>query len=776
MTRKKIYSSKAQKIEKDNILNSLTKKEIERIVSFEEPEPFEILGPHLLPGGYLAIRTFLPRAKEVWIQRLNGRFAAKRMQKIHDAGLYQVVFEKQQELFSYKIQSVDENGHKAEFCDPYAFLSDISDEDLYLIGRGQHYQSYDKFGAHLRTFAGVAGVHFSVWAPNAKSVSVIGNFNHWAHGVHPMTRLRFSGIWGLFIPGLTEGEVYKYAIKPSDGSHSLLKTDPYAFQAELRPNTASVVADLGRYAWKDRAWLETRKQKQTTGQPVSIYEVHLGSWKRDGQKNWEFLDYRQLAHELVDYVKKAGYSHIELLPVTEHPLDQSWGYQVVNYYAPTSRFGTPDDFMYFVDYCHQHAIGVILDWVPAHFPKDPHGLAYFDGTPLYAYDDWKKAEHRDWGTLVFDYGKKEVRNFLISSALFWLDKYHLDGLRVDAVASMLYLDYSRQQGQWEPNCFGGNENLEAVDFLKEFNETVHARFPDVLTIAEESTAWPGISHPVRFGGIGFNMKWNMGWMHDSLEYFSHDPVYRKYHQGKLTFSLAYAFSEKFVLPVSHDEVVHGKRSLLEKMPGDDWQKFANVRLFYGWMFGHPGKKLLFMGNDLGQRREWNCEQSIDWHLLNCDWHNRLNYYLADLQKLYKGYPVLYEMDFDPQGFEWIDFTDADASVVSFIRWAKDRKQCLVFVFNMTPVVRMKYRIGAPFEGRYSEVLNSDAVEYGGSGIGNSGEVHAENTPWHRRSYSLNLNLPPLGVVVFSWGLTKEKAHPTGKTGGQKRKGANPWIH
>ncbi|MBN1687667.1 MAG: 1,4-alpha-glucan branching protein GlgB [Candidatus Omnitrophica bacterium] len=738
-----------KKILKDWAKRSLGLKEIERVVRFEEPEPFDVLGPHLLKAEKcVVIRAFLPRAVEAWVQ-MTGRKRKKRMmEKIHPGGFYQAIFEDEQSFFSYRIGFLDAAGYIQETEDPYAFSTEISDFDLYLIGQGTHFRSYEKFGARTYTFQRTRGVHFALWAPNAKSVSVIGNFNHWRVGAHPMAKIHFSGVWGLFIPGLQEGEVYKFAIRSSFDNEIRVKADPYALQAELRPQTASVVASLDSYEWRDKKWMDYRPYKNFIKSPISIYEVHLGSWKRDEKSGWGFSNYRQLAHELVDYVKTRGYTHIELLPISEHPLDQSWGYQVVSYYAPTSRFGKPEDFMYFVDYCHENGIGVILDWVPAHFPKDVHGLADFDGGQIYAYGDWQKAEHRDWGTLVFDYGRNEVRNFLISNALFWLDKYHIDGLRVDAVASMLYLDYSRKDGEWNPNAYGGRENLEAVDFLKKFNETVHGRFPGVLTIAEESTAWPGVSKPTYMGGLGFSMKWNMGWMHDTLTYFSKDPIYRKYHQNLLTFSLVYAFSENFVLPVSHDEVVYGKRSLLEKMPGDDWQKFANVRLFFGYMFGHPGKKLNFMTNDIGQRNEWNCEQSMEWHLLNYEMHQKLNLFVGDLHKIYKENRALSEIDFDSPGFEWVDFSDADNCILSFIRWSRDRKQLLLFVFNMTPVPRFEYKVGVPKAGIYEEILNSDAREYGGSGIGNAGQAHSGKISWRDKPFSLSLNLPPLGVTVF----------------------------
>jgi len=737
---------------KDHVEQAITSREIERLIQFEEPEPFEILGPHFYKQDRtVVIRAYLPRAKTAWIKKTGPRRTRRVMEKIHPAGFFQAFFPDEDGNFPYKLNFECEDGVAEEHEDPYSFCTEISEFDLYLIGQGTHYKSYEKFGARLKTFNNVSGVHFALWAPNAKSISVVGNFNHWRPGAHPMSRIHFSGVWGLFIPGLKEGEVYKFAVRSSVDNQIRLKSDPYAYQAELRPQTASVVACLEEYKWRDRKWMTARQHWNYLDAPISVYEIHPGSWKRkqtDG--SWEFINYRQMAHELVAHCEMVGYTHVELLPIAEHPLDESWGYQVVNYYAPTSRFGTPEDFMYFVDYCHQHHIGVILDWVPAHFPKDGHGLADFDGRQIYAYEGWKKGEHKDWGTLVFDYGRNEVRNFLISNALFWLEKYHIDGLRVDAVASMLYLDYSRKAGEWEPNMYGGNENLEAIDFLKRFNETVHAHHPGVLTIAEESTAWPGVSRPTYLGGLGFSMKWNMGWMHDTLDYFEKDPVYRKYHQGTLTFSLIYAFSENFTLPISHDEVVYGKQSLLEKMPGDDWQKFANTRLFLGYMFAHPGKKLNFMTNDFGQRKEWNSTTSLDWHLLHYEPHQKLLHFTSDLHRVYKGHRAFYEMDFEPAGFEWIDFSDGDASVVSFARWSRDRRQMMLVTCNMTPMARMNYRIGVPVHGYFQEILNSDASEYGGGGIGNYGGQHTHTMSWHKRPYSLCLNMPPLAMNIYKW--------------------------
>lgn len=625
----------------------------------------------------------------------------------------------------------------------------LTDFDLHLIGEGTHYKSYEKLGAHVMEIDGIKGVHFAVWAPNAKSVSVVGDFNNWDAKKHRMHLLGNSGIWEIFIPDLDEGELYKFEITSKYNEYKEQKADPFAFFFEVRPKSAAIVYNIeNKHKWQDNEWMEARKNKNWLESPIAIYEVHLGSWMRVPEENNRFLTYKELSEKLIPYVKEMGYTHIELLPITEHPLDASWGYQTIGYYAPTSRFGRPEDFMYFIDKCHQNGIGVIIDWVPAHFPKDAHGLGFFDGTCLYEHEDPRKGEHRDWGTLIFNYGRYEVANYLISNALFWLDKYHIDGLRVDAVASMLYLDYSRKPGEWLPNIYGGNENLEAIAFIKKFNEVVHKYHPGILTIAEESTAWPSVSKPTYLGGLGFSMKWNMGWMHDTIEYFSKDPIYRKYHTDKLTFSMIYAFSENFILPFSHDEVVYGKRSMLNKMPGDDWQKFANLRTLYAYMYGHPGKKLLFMGSEFGQWNEWNFDNSLDWHLLQYEPHQKLKRFVKDLNHLYKSEPALYELDFSWQGFEWIDFHDSESSIVSFIRKAKHSDDLLVFVLNLTPVTRFGYRIGVPRGGFYREVLNSDSEIYWGSNQGNAGGVYADRVPMHGREYSLNLTLPPLSAVIF----------------------------
>jgi 1,4-alpha-glucan branching enzyme len=722
---------------------------IRQIVAGKCGDPFSVLGMHRKKDKYetiLEVRAFLPEAEEAWIvdDETGKQYP---MEKAHKQGFY-LLRQERGKVFPYHIKMRISGGGIAEIKDPYSFGRILTDFDLHLIVEGSHYNKYEKLGAHVTDINGTRGVHFGVWAPNASSVSVIGDFNRWDNRRHPMRSLGMAGVWEIFIPGIAEGEVYKFYIKSGVNAYEAEKSDPYGFYFEYRPKSASIVYDINNYSWDDDAWMEKRPHTKWHESPISVYEVHLGSWMRVPEEGNRFLTYRELADTLVEYVKQMGYTHIELLPVCEHPLDASWGYQTIGYFAPTSRHGTPDDFMYFVDACHQNGIGVILDWAPAHFPKDGHGLGFFDGTALYEHMDPRKGEHMDWGTLIFNYGRNEVRNFLISNALFWLEKYHIDGLRVDAVASMLYLDYSRKEGEWMPNQYGGRENLEAIDFIKKFNEITHQYFPGILTIAEESTAWPSVSRPVYLGGLGFDLKWNMGWMNDMLEYVSRESVHRKYHQNNLTFGLLYAFTENFMLVLSHDEVVHGKRSMLDKMPGDMWQKFANLRLFYGYMFGHPGKKLLFMGGEFGQWIEWNHEQSLDWHLTQYRPHNRLQKYVRDLNRLYTSDPVFFEVDFDHNGFEWVDFRDADSSIISFIRYSKEKKDHLVVVCNFTPVPRFAYRVGVPEKGYYREVLNSDSREYWGSNLGNAGGVHADYIPWHGKPFSMNIIIPPLSVLYF----------------------------
>ncbi len=621
----------------------------------------------------------------------------------------------------------------------------ITGYDLHLFNEGSHHKIFEKLGAHPAIQDGQSGTHFAVWAPSAQSVSLVCNFNSWDGRANPMKRLDGSGVWAVFIPGIAPGEVYKYEIMTPSGE-LVQKADPYAFYSELRPGTASIVYDLDNYEWRDKEWISTRDSDSTFDKPVSIYEVHLGSWARS--EDGGFLSYRDYAARLVDYAADMGYTHIELLPVAEHPLDDSWGYQVTGYYSVTSRYGRPEDFMYFVDECHSRGIGVIMDWVPAHFPKDGHGLARFDGTALYEHKDPRLGEHPEWGTLIFNYTRHEVRNFLIANAVFWFEKYHVDGIRVDAVASMLYLDYGRKKGQWIPNKHGGNQNLGAVEFLKQLNTTVYEYFPGIMMIAEESTSWPMITKPPYTGGLGFTYKWNMGWMNDYLRYVGMDPVYRKYHQNLITFSIMYAMSENFVLVLSHDEVVHGKYSMVGKMPGDYWQKFAGLRVTYGYMYGHPGKKLLFMGNEFGQFIEWDFHKGLDWNLLDYDKHAGLKNYMRDLNRLYTSEKAMHEVDFSFDGFEWIDCNDSDHSVISFIRKSRASEDILVFICNFTPVVYDDYRIGVPFEVYYKELLNSDSESYGGSNIGNLGGVQADNIPQMQRPYSLKIRIPPLAMVVF----------------------------
>jgi 1,4-alpha-glucan branching enzyme len=723
---------------------------IKKIIAAEHHDPFSVLGMHevkIKDKKGLVVRAFLPRAEEAFVVK-GGKTAVEfPMSKVHDEGFFECLFENSSAFFPYKIKAVSVAGNARTFTDPYGLLPVLSDYDLHLFGEGNHDTIYEKLGSHAIVHAGIAGVLFAVWAPNAKRVSVVGDLNGWDGRCHPMRVRGTSGVWELFIPELAEGELYKFEIKAADGS-LITKADPYGFYSETRPKTASIVYAVDKHAWKDRRWIARRDAADPLKQPISIYEVHLGSWMRVPEEDNRFLTYRELAPKLIAYVEEMGYTHIELLPVLAHPYDASWGYQVTGYFSPTPRFGPPEDLMYLIDRCHQHGIGVILDWVPAHFPKDAHALAQFDGSFLYEHQDTRKGEHREWGTLVFNYGRNEVRNFLISSALFWLDKYHFDGLRVDAVASMLYLDYSREPGEWVPNEFGGNENLEAIAFLKKLNEIVYRYFPGALMIAEESTAWPGVSRPTWLGGLGFGLKWNMGWMHDTLEYFSKEPVHRKFHHQNLTFSLLYAFYENFILPFSHDEVVHGKGSLLGKMPGDLWQKFANMRLLFGYMFSHPGKKHLFMGADIGQWSEWDHNASIEWHLLAYAPHRSLQMFVRDLNRLYRAEPALHEIDFHYSGFEWVDFHDADASIISFIRRGNDPQDFVVVVCNFTPVPRETYRLGVPQPGFYRELLNSDSAHYGGSNMGNSGGVEADAIPWSGKPCSLSIVLPPLSIVVF----------------------------
>lgn len=722
---------------------------IQNLLNGDHGDPFALLGPHPAGEGRVSIRAFRPAAKTAHVVRddTDQRIA---MTRLHDGGFFEATVEAPWPMPRYRIEIATHDGRTESGVDPYALKSLLGEMDLYLLNEGRHWQSYEKLGSHLREIDGVKGVHFAVWAPNAYRVSVIGPFNNWDARVHPMRFHPGSGIWELFVPGLEEWTLYKYDLRSRTNGYRTEKNDPYGFGSEMRPRTASLVVDLDRYAWNDAAWMAARAKDSPLNRPMSIYEVHLGSWRRK-TNGAEWLTYHELADQLIPYVKDMGYTHIELMPIMEHPLDMSWGYQVTGYFAVTSRYGTPHDFMYFVDRCHQHGIGVIADWVPAHFPKDGFALSYFDGTHLYEHADPRKGEHPDWGTYIFNYGRNEVRNFLISNALFWLKKYHIDGLRVDAVSSMLYLDFGRRDGEWLPNEYGGNENLEAIRFLQEANAVIHQEAPGAVTIAEESTAWPMVSRPTYLGGLGFTLKWNMGWMHDTLDYISKDPIHRRWHHNNLTFSLMYAFSENFVLSISHDEVVHGKGSLMGKIPGDWWQKFATLRLLHGYQVTHPGKKLMFMGGEFGQWREWSEVRSLDWHLIEqFDTHRRLQAWVRDLNHFYQGQPALWQHDFDPQGFRWIEANDADQSVYSYLRFADDPADFLVVALNFTPVPRYDYRIGVPEWGFYREVLNSDSDAYGGGNVGNLGGRHTDPVGWHSFPHSLSLTIPPLGMVILKW--------------------------
>ncbi len=715
-------------------------------------EPFEVLGPHsyeLDDQHYLAIRFFLPTAQTVAI-KLGGE--SYPMEKIHPDGLFEGIIVSPPAALNYTLSVTDYFANTRELYDPYSFGPVLTEYDLQLIGEGNHFRTYEKLGAHLAEINGVKGVSFAVWAPNARRVSLVGDFNNWDGRVLPMRLRHGLGVWELFVPEMGEGTVYKYEIKSEFNDYLVEKADPYGFFSEVRPRTASVVTDLDSYEWQDESWLtEGRAKSNTVKAAVSIYEVHLGSWRRRwgaAGHDESYLTYREMADQLVKYVKEQGFTHIELMPISEHPFDGSWGYQTIGYYAVTSRFGSPQDFMYLIDRCHQSGIGVFLDWVPAHFPKDQHGLGYFDGTHLYEHADPRQGEHADWGTFVFNFGRNEVRNFLLSNALFWLDKYHIDGLRVDAVASLLYLDYSRPDGAWIPNKYGGRENLEAIDFLKRFNELVHAEHANILTSAEDSTAWPMVTKPTYMGGLGFDLKWNMGWMHDMLDYMEQNPIYRRYHHHSLTFSLVYAFSENYILPFSHDEVVHLKHSMLDKMPGDVWQKFANLRALYGYMWAHPGKKLLFMGCEFGQWKEWNEREALEWELLDNPSHAGMLKFVADLNRLYQTEPALHEIDDSWEGFQWLEARDSDNSTLSFLRRGRKPGNELVVCCNFTPIPRYNYRIGVPRPGFYTEVLNSDAGEYWGSNLGNLGGRQSDEWAWGEQPYSISLTLPPLSTIIL----------------------------
>jgi len=722
-------------------MTTLTPETLSAIVGGYHGAPFDVLGIHPIAGGMI-VHTFQPQAKSASV--IIGKESFE-MNKIHDDGLFEFVTKTHKDFFNYQLLITLSDDHTYTIEDPYRFAPVLSEDDLFLFNEGNHFKLYEKFGAQLITHEGVAGVSFAVWAPNAERVSVIGDFNNWDGRRHPLRPRGASGVWEIFIPQLRAGDLYKYEIKTRYQGYVAAKADPFGFGSEMRPNTSSMICDVNHFDWRDDQWMRTRQVKQSLNSPISVYEVHLGSWRRKDEN--EFLNYHELADQLIGYVKEQGFTHIELLPITEHPFDGSWGYQSLGYFAPTSRFGSPADFVHFIDQAHRNGVGVIVDWVPAHFPKDGFGLSFFDGTHLYEHSDPRLGEHQDWGTLIFNFGRNEVAEYLLNSALFWLDKYHIDGLRVDAVASMLYLDYSRKAGEWQPNKFGGRENLEAVAFIKRFNELTHLNFPDVLTFAEESTAWPMVSRPTYIGGLGFDLKWNMGWMHDILEYMHEDPIHRRYHHNSLTFSLLYAFTENFILPLSHDEVVHGKGALLAKMPGDTWQQFANLRALYAYMFAHPGKKLLFMGDEFGQWNEWNDGQSLDWILLDFDTHRGLQKCVGDLNKLYVSEAALHEIDFSWEGFQWIDFHDVDSSIVSFIRRSHNSADEIVVAVNLTPVPRYGYRVGVPQAGMWREIFNSDSSYYGGSNVGNV-LLLTDDKPWQGQNFSVMMTLPPLGVVYL----------------------------
>jgi 1,4-alpha-glucan branching enzyme len=714
-----------------------------RILEASHADPFSYLGPHLSPDGKAVVRAIQPLAHtlSVVLKQTGETFVGD---LLHPNGLFEVALPSRVWGQPYEISWLTQEGKTHQHADPYSFGLCLGDQDMHYFREGRHWNLYEILGAHRRTFNGVEGMLFAVWAPNAKRVSVVGDFNAWDGRVNPMRLRMEAGIWELFLPDIGSHAHYKFELIGPDGA-LFNKSDPFAFYSQHGPQTASLTWDFHHYRWSDDAWMTQRKDRDLYREPMSIYEVHLGSWKR--KEGDRMLTYRELGDELIPYAKDLGFTHLELMPVSEFPFDGSWGYQVGGYFAPTSRHGNPDEFREFVDRCHQAGLGVIVDWVPAHFPKDAHGLAKFDGSCLYEHADPRQGEHMDWGTLIFNFGRNEVRNFLIANALFWLEMYHIDGIRVDAVASMIYLDYSREAGQWVPNRFGGRENLEAIAFMRELNYQCYMRNPGITMIAEESTAWSGVSRPVSTGGLGFGFKWNMGWMNDSLRYMEKDPIHRKHHHGEATFSMLYAYDENFILVLSHDEVVHGKKSLLDKMPGDRWQKFANLRMFYAWMWTHPGKKLLFMGCEIGQWREWSHERSLDWEVLLGEDHRGLKLLLRDLNHLYTGQKALHRRDHEPGGFWWLEPNDGENSLFAFGRKDPEGRTCYV-VINATPVPREGYRMGVEESGFYRELLNTDAVEYGGSGIGNGGGVPAQPTPWQGQPCSIEISLPPLGTLVM----------------------------
>ena len=720
--------------------------DIFHIVNGEHSDPHTVLGMHEMEEDgrkAVVVRAFLPHAAGITVIDYANKRKKYPMERLHADGFFEVTIADREEWFRYQLEYTDADGNTWRSYDPYSFSPTLSEFDRHLFGAGTHYEIYEKMGGRLMTHEGARGAAFSVWAPNAKAVSVIGDFNNWDARRSPMRRLGESGIWELFLPAAAEGDKYKFHVTQCDG-RVVDKTDPYGVYAEVRPNNASVLYPLKRYKWKDRRWMTARRKYDFRAAPMNIYEVHLGSWKRaEGDR---FLTYTELAEQLIPYVKEMGYTHIEMLPVEEHPFDGSWGYQVTGYYAPTSRYGSPDEFKQFVDACHQNGISVILDWVPAHFPKDDFALARFDGTALYEHQDPRLGEHIQWGTYIFNYGRKEVANFLLANALYWMDIFHIDGLRVDAVASLLRLDFCKEEGQWLPNVYGGSENLEAIEFLKHMNSVIAEREPGALMIAEDSTAWPGVTKKVEEGGLGFSLKWNMGWMNDFLSYIKLDPIYRKYHQNKLTFGMAYHYAENFVLVLSHDEVVHTKSSMIGKMPGDVWQSFANLRLSYGFMMGHPGKKLLFMGGEFAQYSEWSEARSLDWHLLQYADHQEMQAYVKELNHLYAEEPAFWAEDFDPNGFQWIECDDAESSIVSFVRRSQEKE--LVFLCNFTPVVHRGFSLGVPQEGVYHERLNSDAARFGGSDVINAVPLQSKAEPAGRCPFRVELDVPPLGMVIL----------------------------
>ncbi|MCB2100543.1 MAG: 1,4-alpha-glucan branching protein GlgB [Rhodobacterales bacterium] len=717
------------------------------LITADHGDPFAVLGPHGVEGG-LVVRVLRPDAMGIDLVSADTGKTIMALEKIHADGLFAGFVAGADPSLRYRLAVHRPDGSRQE-DDPYAFPAFLGEQDQYYLSEGRHFHSYRRLGAHLMELEGVEGTAFAVWAPNARRVSLVGDFNGWDGRRHMMRKHPGCGVWEIFVPGLGRGAFYKFEIKAANGGLLPLKADPYAFRCEHPPRTASVVEGVNSYDWSDGHWMRSRAERHDNSAPIAVYEVHLGSWMRVPEDGGRSLSYLELAEKLVPYVADMGFTHIELLPVSEHPFDGSWGYQPIGLFAPTIRHGTPDEFKFFINACHRAGLGVILDWVPGHFPEDPHGLVHFDGTALYEHADPRQGRHQDWGTLIYNFDRTEVSNFLISNALFWLDQYHIDGLRVDAVASMLYLDYSRNEGEWVPNKYGGRENLGAIAFMKALNEMVYGEFPGAFTVAEESTAWPGVSKPTYLGGLGFGFKWNMGWMHDSLRYIGLDPVYRKFHQNDLTFGLLYAFAENFMLPLSHDEVVHGKGSLMGRMPGDLWQKAANLRLYFTFLFTHPGKKLLFMGGEFGQNDEWNHNKSLDWHLLEFERHSGIRTLVGDLCRMYRRHPALHTGDNQSEGFSWIDCNDSDNSTISFVRYdPTGLGPPILAVFNFTPVPRRNYRVGVPLAGAYDEIMNSDAALYGGSDSGNLGQVSTEDHASHGHAQSLCLTLPPLGAVVL----------------------------